>query len=365
MVLILVFWVSGYALIRFFISFSNAYYPCQLPNRIEQLDFSNITICIPVRNEERRLPTFLKDLSNSGFSGPILFCNDHSNDASCQILNEFGQQNKNTSLFSAPPLPKGQLGKPAACAFLSKKIQTPWALFMDVDVRITQEGLADLILTAEEQKTDLLSVFPFQRFRFLGEELVVPLMFHLLLSLLPLRWITKRKYHRFAAANGQILLFRTQFLQNHQLWELVNTSVVEDVAIAQWTKKLGGKLKIYFSDSRISSFMYNGSAEARRGFSKNIVHVLGGKIGSLLHLVSTLILPLVLCWTPFWWTNFIFLLLGWSSFMMNLKGKTAMVLFQIWVYYPFFLIHFYRTLLLGLWNNLLKKNTWKSRVLPG
>ena len=365
MVLILVFWVSGYALVRFFIACSNAFYPSQLPHRNELPDSSNVTICIPVRNEESRLPTFLNDLSSSGFSGPILFCNDHSTDATSQILNEFVHQNKNTTLFSAPPLPKGKLGKPAACAFLSKKIQTPWALFLDVDVRLTQEGMADLIQTAEEQKTDLLSVFPFQRFRFLGEELVVPLMFHLLLSLLPLRWITQRKYHRFAAANGQVLLFRTQFLQNHQLWDLVSSSVVEDVAIAQRTKKLGGKLKIYFSDPRISSFMYSGSSEARNGFSKNIIHVLGGKVGSLLHLVTSLVLPLVLCWTPFWWTNFIFLLLGWFSFMMNLKGKTAMVLFQIWVYYPFFLIHFYRTLLLGLWNNLLKKNTWKSRVLPG
>jgi len=362
----LLFLVAWYSIVRFLVSLNNFFQASFLPHHQQIVECNSIlTICIPVRNEEERLPTFLKDLAQSKFSGSILFCDDQSDDHTYKILEDFAEGKGNIQIEKAPPIQANQLGKPSACAFLSARITTPYVLFVDVDVRLTKEGISDLIQTAVEQKSDLLSVFPFQRFRFLGEELVVPLMFQVLLSHLPLQWISNKKWWRLAAANGQILLFRTDFLQKHQLWEKVKASVVEDLLIAQWTKRMGGRLAVFFSDPRISAWMYSGSTEARSGFSKNITQLLGGRFSSLIHLFATVFFPVLLCFGPFWAWNILFFGLGWVSFCLNLHRKTALVPFQSWVYYPFYLIHFYRTLLLGLWKTLFKKTTWKNRVLPG
>lgn len=361
----ILFLVAWYSIVRFLVSLNNVFQANFLPKHGQKKNIESlISMAIPIRNEESRLPTFLEELTNCGFSGRILFCDDHSDDASFTMLEKFADGKEHVYVFHAPTLPENQFGKPAACAFLANQITTPYVLFVDADVRITHHGITDLIQTAEMEQIDFLSVFPFQRFRFLGEELVVPLMFHVLLSHLPLQWLSNKKWWRFAAANGQVMLFRTEFLQKNQLWEKARTSVVEDVTVAQWTKRKGGKLAVFFSDPRISANMYSGSAEARQGFSKNIIQLLGGTFSSIIHLFATLFLPIFLCFGPFWWWNFLFLGLGWVSFMMNLHKKTALVPFQSGVYYLFFLIHFYRTLFLGLWNTLFKKHTWKNRALP-
>jgi glycosyltransferase involved in cell wall biosynthesis len=363
--LIMLIAVAWYALVRFGVSVMNSFFPSFLPHHTETKDLPSLSLCIPIRNEESRLASFFHDLTNSGFSGPVLFCDDNSTDSSLQILQEFAKNRPNVHLYSSPPLPALHFGKPMACATLSPHITTQYALFMDVDVRIKPQAFRDLIDAASNDQSDLLSVFPFQRFRFLGEELVVPLMFHLLLSHLPLRWITHQKWWRFAAANGQVLLFRTEFLQKHHLWNKVTSEIIEDIKVAQWTKRLGGKTTLYFSDPRISTFMYQGSAEARQGFSKNITHLLGGYFGAFAHLTTALIFPIALCFSHFWWWNIVFFVLGWISFMINLNRKTALVPFQSWVYYPFYLIHFYRTLFFSLWNTTRKTNTWKNRIMPG
>ncbi len=365
MAIILLSVVAWYSLVRLGVSLSNAFFPSFLPKRTATMDLSSLSLCIPIRNEESRLPAYFNDLAHSGFSGPVLFCDDNSTDTSLQLLQEFAQKRPQTFVFSSPPLTPHHFGKPWACATLTPHLRTTYSLFMDVDVRIESEGFSDLLQTAMEEKTDLLSVFPFQRFRFFGEELVVPLMFHVLLSHLPLRWITEKKWWRFAAANGQVLLFRTDFLQKYRLWDAVSTEMVEDLKVAQLTKRNGGKTALFFSDPRISTLMYQGSKEARIGFSKNITQLLGGIPGAFAHLLASIIFPLFLCFTEFWWCNGVFFMIGWVTFIINLNRKTALVPFQSWVYYPFFLIHFYRTLLNSIWKTFRKTNTWKNRVMDG
>jgi hypothetical protein len=62
------------------------------------------------------------------------------------------------------------------------------------------------------KKISFLSIFPTQKMFTLGEYLTVPVIYYILLSLLPFILVPKSKYSSLSAAIGQFMLFKKEII---------------------------------------------------------------------------------------------------------------------------------------------------------
>ena len=75
---------------------------------------------------------------------------------------------------------------------------------MDADVRLAPDALARLLSSMESSGTGLVSGFPKEETRSLGEALIVPVIHLILLGYLPLPGLKWTRHPAFAAACGQL-----------------------------------------------------------------------------------------------------------------------------------------------------------------
>jgi hypothetical protein len=149
-------------------------------------------------------------------------------------------------------------------------------LFLDADVRIGGDMIAQSISYADEHKLSLISIFPKQVMRSVGEWISVPVMNYILLTLLPLILVRRSPRPSFSAANGQFMFFDASVYKAHQPHATVKANRVEDIAIARMLKERGLRVSCQTGDERISCRMYAGYREAVNGFSKNVIDFFGG-----------------------------------------------------------------------------------------
>jgi chlorobactene glucosyltransferase len=354
-----------FSIIRWGVSLYNrvTLVPWEIPKKTK---VSQTSLLIPIRNEMENLSNLLKCIEQ--LDPPpmeVIFLDDHSQDTSATYLMEWSNRQKNCRIIRGAPLPKNYVGKPFACAQLAEQAKGKFLLFIDADVRISPQSIAILEYESEKKSYDLLSVFPFQLYLFFGEELVVPLIFQTLLSMLPLRWVERFKNPIFAAANGQVMMFQKSMIDQIDLFSQTSKMVLDDVAAARIVKKNQGKVGIRLGENHFKTLMYRGSKAAREGFSKNLVPLLGGNIGGVTFLFLQFIFPLLVLFSSYWWIVPIIIVVNFISWLINQTGHSSLVPFQLWVYYPFYQTQYLRTLLLSLWKTNRKTAEWKGRRITG
>ena len=239
-------------------------------NSKTQIDESElISVLIPARNEEKNIDSCLNSILAQDYKNlEVLVLDDQSTDRTKEIVNSFSEKHKNIFCFDGEPLPQEWTGKNWACHQLSLKAKGKYLLFVDADVELASNAICSTLKILLDTKTKMLSVFPTQRIKSLGEWLIVPLMNWLLLSFLPLRQVYTSRKNSFIAANGQFILWERETYFSIGGHMQVANSVVEDMELARRTKQqnkiitlLGGKI--------IFCRMYSSFANAFKGFSKN------------------------------------------------------------------------------------------------
>jgi cellulose synthase/poly-beta-1,6-N-acetylglucosamine synthase-like glycosyltransferase len=199
-----------------------------------------VSILVPARNEESRLPFLLEDLQYSDFRNlEIIVYNDNSSDGTMEIVRQGMKKDSRIRLIDGGGLPEGWLGKNYACHMMSKEASGEYIIFIDADVRITPTLLNDSISFLKRYRLDMLSLFPVQVMETLGEKVTVPLINWVLVSLLPLWLISRSRRSSLAAANGQFMLFRANAYHKHDFHQMVKGERVEDIRIIRRMKSLG------------------------------------------------------------------------------------------------------------------------------
>lgn len=235
-----------------------------------------VSILIPARNEEKNIANLLTDLQNQDYQNlEIMVFSDQSTDATVSILKQFAEKDGRIRYYDSDELPDGWLGKNYACHFLSTKANGKHFLFLDADVRIGRNIIENTVSYTEKYNLGLLSIFPAQIMRTVGEKITVPNMNYILLSLLPLSLVRKSRFPSLAAANGQFMLFQADCYKIIRPHEVHKYSKVEDIEIARLYKKRNEFVACLTGNSEVSCRMYEGLEEAVNGFSKNVVMFFG------------------------------------------------------------------------------------------
>jgi glycosyltransferase involved in cell wall biosynthesis len=256
-----------------------------------------VSILIPARNEEINIGNILQDLQNQEYPDiEIIVFDDQSEDRTPDIVNEFAVTDKRIRLFRSEGLPEGWLGKNFACHSLAKHSKGDYLLFLDADVRIKKNIIGKAVSFSEKHSLSLISIFPKQEIKTIGEKITVPVMNYILLSLLPLILVRKSGFPSLAAANGQFMFFKERIYHLIEPHSLMRNNKVEDIAIARYLKENRHRVSCLVGDDDISCRMYTGFRDATEGFSKNVIAFFGNSflLAVIFWLVTTFgLLPVI------------------------------------------------------------------------
>ncbi len=326
-----------------------------------------VSILIPARNEEENIGTLLEQLSTLEYSAlEIIVYNDHSDDKTESIIKHWAALKPTIKIINGQQPPDGWLGKNHACHKLAQAATGDILLFLDADVGVKKDFLKRSISHFQKYDLHLLSIFPKQIVKSIGEKISVPLMNWILLNLLPLSLIRKSKNDAFSAANGQFMMFNTATYK--ALWphEKCKSDKVEDMAIIRLFKQNNFASDALLGDKDITCRMYVGLDDAVEGFTKSIFQFFGNsKAATISFGVITTIAPFILYDNMGIW-GFTVYIVGvlFIRVFVTLASKQSVVQ-NVLLAFPQHLV-FLTIILKGLINNKRKKLIWKGRnILQG
>jgi len=349
--------------LRVFISLVNLLSRLHLPNK-KPAAFPKVSLLIPARNEEvtlGRLLTGLQQLDYPDFE--VIVCDDHSSDNTEEILNWFSGDDNRFNWFLGERLPEDWLGKNFACYQLAQKANGKYLIFLDADVELSSDALTKSVSYFQEKKLSLLSVFPQQKMETLQEQMIVPVMNWILISLLPMILVRKTTFPSLSAANGQFMMFETDSYNNHQWHSKVRNQNVEDIRLARMVKSKGLKMAVLLGNNDIFCRMYRHLDEAILGFSRNIHEYFGGNRAVMIAFWLMVFLGPFIVWTvlgkEYFW---LFLVLVGTNRIFVAVASRQNLLSSV-LHHPLQMISFTAIVFYNIYRRIKKETTWKGRKI--
>lgn len=231
----------------------------------------SISICIPVRNEERNIGACLESiLTQSSLPQEIIIVDDQSTDQSKAIIKDY-EKNYSTLIryVEGKKLPKGWKGKVYACHQLGILATSDWLLFMDADVRLQQKAIEKLIPHLTTQKKGIISGFPRQVVGTWLEKLLVPMMSYLIYTHLPIAYVQKSPNPIFAAAHGGFIAIHRHTYDKIGGHKKIKDAMVDDMALFKKVKEYHDPALLLKIDQYVYMRMYHKSHEVIEGYAKN------------------------------------------------------------------------------------------------
>ena len=325
---------------------------------------NDVSVLIPVRNEEKNIGSLLGDLLQAGdnFREIIVF-DDESTDGTAEVVSKIASADSRVHLLTSAGLPEGWLGKNHACHRLALEARGQFLLFLDADVRISKGLIDKTVSYAKKKELDLLSIFPTQEMTGWQEKITVPNMHYILLSLLPLPMVRLAPFSSLAAANGQCMLFHSATYREMMLHEQFRKSRAEDIEIARYLKTQKRKVSCITGVAEIQCRMYHNLGEAVSGFAKNVTFFFGNSyvLATLFWLVTTLgILPVLIAGSTKILTTYLLLVVLTRVFVSLAAGQSVLqnlllLIPQQWMLGAFI----YQSAV----NNTKKQFRWKERTI--
>jgi chlorobactene glucosyltransferase len=255
-----------------------------------------VSLLVPARDEARNIRECVASLlAQEHPNCELLVLDDGSTDGTGEIVQElFATANVRgmpVRLLTGAELPPGWSGKNWACHQLAQAARGDFLLFTDADTAHEPGAVAAAVAHAREVRADLLTAWPRQVTRTLGERLVIPVIYlvgfvfcaHWLVALLQrfprlARMLGPRLTRGLGGANGQFLLFTRAAYDRIGGHESVRAAIAEDVALGrEITAQMPEGMRLCVCEavefSRVR--MYRSFAEVWAGFAKNLRGVFG------------------------------------------------------------------------------------------
>ena len=262
---------------------------------------ARVSVCVPARNEEHNLRACVGSLLGQDHANlEVLVYDDQSTDATPRILQELCTQDPRVKAVRTFPLPPGWNGKQHACAQMGMAARGRWLLFTDADVRFAPDAVRRTTAEAERREVQLLSTFPRQITESLSERLMVPMIFFLLFSYLPMRRMRTTTMPSASAGCGQFLLVRRDAYVRSGGHTAFPESMHDGIQLPRLIRRQGGKTDLVDATASVEVRMYRGLKSTWMGFAKNAYEGLGS-IGLLIFLTVFHTLAFVLPWGLLAW----------------------------------------------------------------
>jgi cellulose synthase/poly-beta-1,6-N-acetylglucosamine synthase-like glycosyltransferase len=229
-----------------------------------------VSVLIPARNEERVIAASIESLlASRGIEIEIIVLDDGSTDTTAEIVRKIAARDARVRLQSSPPLPGGWNGKQHACYALAQMARSNVLCFLDADVRLAPEALAEMSGFLSSTGSDLVSGFPRQETETPLEWLLLPLIHFVLLSYLPLAAMRALNASGFAVGCGQFLMVRRDAYRKSGGHAAIRTTMHDGLLLPQLFRRHGLRTDIADLTHLATCRMYQNASEVWRGLSKN------------------------------------------------------------------------------------------------
>ena len=248
-----------------------------------------VSLLVPARNEELNIDACVSSLLAQRYADfEVIVLDDHSSDGTLDALRRIADTPLGAKLriLEGRPLPAGWHGKAWACQQLGEAALGELLLFTDADTRHRPDALARAVEAMRRSGAGMLSLTPAQEMQSFWEMLIVPLVYHILFSYLPLAMVSKSPSPAFCYAIGQFILFRREAYEKIGGHRSVCNNIVEDVWLCKAVKRSGGRVAAFDGSDALSCRMYRGFSEIWKGFSKNLFAGLGNSVFGLFALMT-------------------------------------------------------------------------------
>ncbi len=274
-----------------------------------------VSVLIPARNEAHCIEAAVTAaLASWGIELEVIVLDDHSQDATPDLVAAMAARDPRLRLLACPPLPSGWCGKQHACALLAVSAQHPLVLFQDADVRLEPDGLARMVAFLDRSGADLASGIPRQETGTFVERLVIPVIHFVLLGFLSMRRMRRSSAPWFGAGCGQLFLVRRSAYERAGGHAAIRASLHDGVALPRAFRRAGLRTDLCDATGVAHCRMYQSGSEVWRGLAKNATEgmaapavivpatllLLGGQVVPVLLLACSSMLPapalvLVMC----------------------------------------------------------------------
>lgn len=229
-----------------------------------------MSLLIPARDEAAHIGAAVRAaLATEAVDIEVIVLDDHSTDATAEIVRELSRRDPRVRLETAPPLPVGWCGKQYACHVLAGFARHPLMVFIDADVRLAPDALACMAAYMRGHELGLASGFPLQQTGTLAEKLIIPLIHFLLLGFLPIGRMRRSPQPAFGAGCGQLMCMRRDAYDTAGGHAAIRTSLHDGVTLPRAFRSKGIMTDVFDATDIAVCRMYRGAAELWRGFSKN------------------------------------------------------------------------------------------------
>jgi chlorobactene glucosyltransferase len=248
-----------------------------------------VSLLVPARNEELNIEGCVNSLLVQRYLNfELILLDDHSSDGTLHTLRRISSTPFGAKLriLEGRELPAGWHGKAWACQQLGEAASGELLLFTDADTRHRPDALSRAVEAMRRSGAGMLSLTPAQEMASFWEKLIVPLVYHILFSYLPLAMVSKSPSPAFCYAIGQFILFRRETYDKIGGHRSVCDNIVEDVWLCKAVKRSGGKVAAFDGTDVVSCRMYRGFGELWQGFSKNLFAGLGNSVPGFVALMA-------------------------------------------------------------------------------
>ncbi|MCJ2005916.1 glycosyltransferase family A protein [Methylobacterium sp. J-092] len=229
-----------------------------------------VSILIPARNEAAHIAATVRAaLAGVGVAVEVLVGDDHSTDATAEIVAGIAAGEPRLRLVPVPPLPEGWTGKNHACAHLAGEARGANLLFVDADVRLKPFAAAGLVAHARRTGSGLVSAVPRQVMGTLGEKLTVPMINFLLVGYLPVAMMRASMRPALGAACGQLLLIGCDAYAAIGGHGAIRRFLHDGVKLPRLLRAAGHRTDLVAGHALADCRMYTGFSQCWAGFSKN------------------------------------------------------------------------------------------------
>lgn len=228
-----------------------------------------LSVLIPARDEEKRLPACLEAVLGQPCVSEILIYDDHSQDQTREVAQRYAERDNRARLIPAEPLPEGWRGKTFACQMLASHAQQPWLLFLDADAILAQGATAAILEEAIRRRVTLLSCWPGIDMGGFWEKLLMPMLNFVVLTLYPAPLAMRRKDASLGLAHGALILAQKQAYWRVGGHAAVRGELFEDTVLARVWRQKGESSLCLDGQDVVRTRMYESLKEIWAGFQKN------------------------------------------------------------------------------------------------
>jgi chlorobactene glucosyltransferase len=264
--------MSGY----FFVTaVSNVVYLRRATRRPRIKDGPFVSVIVPARNEERSIGGCLKSLLAQDYTSfEVVIVDDDSEDGTAAVVSAVAAEDARVRLVRGAPLPSDWLGKPHALAQGVAAARGEILLLSDADATHSPQSISWAVTNLEDHGADMLSGYPRQEYGTLGESIIVPTMYAMMM-LLPLYLIPRTKGPGPAFAIGQYVALRREALDAVGGYEAIKNTIVDDMSMAARMKAFGFRTIFLDAAEAVRCRLYRGYRDAFVGISRSSYSAIG------------------------------------------------------------------------------------------